>query len=81
MKTPFISYQPPPLPPPPPSSPFFFSNFAQPPPTIFFCLLHQISCDFLLHDIMDLQMLSLGTLVPQGPCGVFYATKRQFTEV
>ena len=35
----------------------------------------------LLNDIMDLHMPSLHILVTQDPCGVFYATKRQFTEV
>ena len=28
-------------------------------------------------DIMDLHLLNLGTLVPKGPCCVFYATMRQ----
>ena len=28
-------------------------------------------------DIMDLHMSSLGTLVPEGPCCVFYATRYQ----
>ena len=36
---------------------------------------------FLLNDTMDLHMSSLGTLVLQGPCGVFYATRHQFVDV
>ena len=36
---------------------------------------------FLLSDTMDLHMSSLGTLVLQGLCGVFYATRHQFAEV
>ena len=35
---------------------------------------------FLLDDMMDLYMSSHGSLVPQGPCGVFYATRHQFIE-
>ena len=36
---------------------------------------------FLLHDIIDLHMSSHGTLVSQGPCGVFDAKTHQFSEV
>ena len=36
-----------------------------------------IWCVILVNDIMDLFMSSLGTLVPEGPCCVFYATRRQ----
>ena len=32
-------------------------------------------CYFLLDNITNLCMLSLGTLVTQGPCGVFYTTR------
>ena len=68
-----------------------FSNFVQPPsplpchlqppaPLLFLRLnwwLRHIWCAVLLNDIMDLHMSSLGTLVPEGPWCVFYATKRQ----
>ena len=40
-----------------------------------------IRCVNLLYDIMDLHVPSLGSFVPWGHCGVFYATRRQFTEV
>ena len=33
--------------------------------------------DHATFDIMDLYLLNLGTLVPKGPCCVFYATMRQ----
>ena len=33
--------------------------------------------DVFSYDIMDLHMWSLGTLVPEGHCHVFYATRRQ----
>ena len=36
-----------------------------------------IWCAILLNDIMDLQMLSLGTLVPEGPWCVFYTKMHQ----
>ena len=36
---------------------------------------------YLLNGTMDLHMSGLGTLVPEGPCGMFYATRHQFTEV
>ena len=68
-----------------------FSNFVQPPsplpchlqppaPLLFLRLnwwLRHIWCAVLLNDIMDLHMSSLGTLVPEGPCCVFYATRYQ----
>ena len=41
---------------------------------------HATSDIILLND-MDLDKLSLGALVPQEPCGMFYATQYQFTEV
>ena len=31
----------------------------------------------LLNFIMDLHLSSLGTLVPEGPCCVFYVTRHQ----
>ena len=34
-------------------------------------------CFILLNDIMDLDMSSLGTLVPEEPCCVFYTTRHQ----
>ena len=40
-----------------------------------------LKCYFLLNDNMDLHMPSLGTLVPEGPWCVFYATRCQVTEV
>ena len=36
-----------------------------------------IWCAILLNDNMDLNMLSLGKLVPEGPWCTFYATRRQ----
>ena len=36
-----------------------------------------IRCAILLNDNIDLFMSSLGTLVPEGPGYVFYATRRQ----
>ena len=36
-----------------------------------------IWCAILLNDNMELHMSSLGTLVPEGPWCVFYATRRQ----
>ena len=73
---------------PPPAS---FSNFVEPLtlPSCFFCCLVSLTewmivphllCHFSFHDIMDLHMTSLGTLVPQGLCSAFYATRHQFTE-
>ena len=38
---------------------------------------HHIWCAILLNDNMDLHMSSLGTLVPERPWCVFYATRRQ----
>ena len=35
----------------------------------------------LLAILLDLHKLNLSTLVPQGSCSVFYATRRQFTVV
>ena len=35
----------------------------------------------MLNDNIDLHMLSLGTLVPEGPWCVFHATRLNFTEV
>ena len=42
-----------------------FSNFVQPPSS------------FLLNDIMDLNLSSLGTLVMAAYCCAFYATRHQ----
>ena len=33
--------------------------------------------NLLLNDIMDLHILEFGTLVLEGPCCMFYATRRQ----
>ena len=38
---------------------------------------HATYAAILPNDITDLQMSSLGTIVPEGPCCVFYVTKRQ----
>ena len=77
MKTPYNAY------------PLFIFNFVQPLAFSFCCLVFltkwaiapHLMCYVLLHDIMDLHMLSVGSLVPQGPCGVFYATRHHFNEV
>ena len=37
----------------------------------------RVTFDALFNDIVDLHLSSLGTFVPEGPCGVFYATRRQ----
>ena len=37
--------------------------------------------DFMDLNDMNLLMMNLGTLVSPGPCGVFYATWHQVTEV
>ena len=42
---------------------------------------NHIWCAILLNDNMDLQMLGLDTIVPEGPWCVFYATRVKFTEV
>ena len=83
MKT-TLYYLPNPLPP--------FSNFITPPPYFSLQtpppLLFLLSCwmgdratfdvfYFLLNYIMDLHMLSLGTVVPEGPWCVFYSTRHQ----
>ena len=41
------------------------------------CWLSHIRCANLLNGILGLHMLILSTLVPEGPCCVFYATRRQ----
>ena len=81
---PYIAY------PPPPSSFKFCPNPASLPspnstPTALFVDLFlwlngwslDISCVILLYDIMNRHILSLGTLVSEGPCCVFYAIRRQ----
>ena len=67
MKTPLYCLSPP------------FSNFLQPPP---YCLISlsgwvtmHIWCVVLPNDIMDLQVSTIGNLVPEGPCCVFYGNK------
>ena len=54
------------------------------PTALFVTLFHWLNgwfhhnwCVILLNDIMDLHMFSLGTIVPEGPCCVFYATKHR----
>ena len=67
-----------------------FSNFEPPlpptsPPTVYFVALflwqngwwHHILCGFFVNYILDLHMLTLGTLVAEGPCCVFQPTRRQ----
>ena len=67
--------------------PTLFQNFSQLDSLCFLVYLTEgaiaphLMCYFLINDIMDLYMSSLGTLVPQRLCGMFYATMRQFTEV
>ena len=39
--------------------------------------LQHIWCVFLVNDIVDIHMSSLGTLVPEEPCCVYYATRCQ----
>ena len=73
-------------------NPIFFKFCPTPPlspqnptPTVFSVVLflwlnglsRHIWCAILLNDNMDLQMSRLGTLVPEGPWCVFYATRRQ----
>ena len=50
-----------------------------PKPCSFCCLasLAECVCIILFNDIMDLNLLSLSTLVPVSPCCVFHATKHQ----
>ena len=43
-------------------------------------MLH-LMCYVLLNEILGLQMLGFGTLVPQGSCDVLYTTTRQFTKI
>ena len=71
--------------------PSLFQIFFNLPLTQLFLLLclfdlmgDRTTCDllFLLNDIKDLHISSLAaTLVPQVPCGVFYATRHQFIEI
>ena len=81
MKTPYIAYP----------TPFQIlpnpSSLSPPTPTptalsvVLFLQLNgwscHICCGILLNDIMDLHMSSFGTLVPEGPWCVFYATRHQ----
>ena len=59
----------------------FFSTFLI--PILFVALLLWLNvwphhtCVILLNDIIDLNLLSLGTIVPVAPCYVFYATRHQ----
>ena len=56
---------------PPPALPILFSCF-------FSWMGDDSRCDaILLNDNMDLYMLSLGTIVPEGPWCVFYATRHE----
>ena len=73
---------------PPPLSLFFQILLDLPLPRSICCLVsltewtiatHFMSY-FLLNEIMDLYMLSHGSLVPQRPYIVFYGTRHQFTE-
>ena len=53
----------------------------QPPPSLLFLWLtgwsRHIWCAMLLNYMMNLHMFSLGTLAPEGPWCVFYATRQQ----
>ena len=72
MKAPYIAYPPPSLLPPTPI-PTTLS-------IVLFLWLNGWSCHLccaILLNIMDLHMLSLGTLVSEGPSCKFYATRRQ----
>ena len=72
-RSPYITY-----PRPPPPNPFFkFCFISLNEWVVAPHLMCYLLCYVLLHCIMDLHMLSLGTLVPQGPCGVFYGTRCQ----
>ena len=61
--------------------------YLQPPPALFFLFFSMflwlkewschIWCAILLNDNIDLCMLSLGALVPEGPWCVFYTTRRE----
>ena len=83
MKIPYVAYLPffKFCPPPSPS----FQSPPTPTPTVLsvvlFLLLngwsHLIRCGILLNYIMDLHMLNLGILVPEGPWCVFSATRSQ----
>ena len=77
------------LPPPtqlPPLFQFFPDTCLKPPPPLLFlfpCFFNwnvwscHIWCIILLDNIMDPHMSSVVTLVPEGPWGVFFATKCQ----
>ena len=71
---PFLSYPFPHLSVPPAPTPTVLS-------VVLFLWLNRrscrISCTNLNNDNMDLYILSLGTLVPEGPWCVFYATRHQ----
>ena len=68
--------------------PYLYQILSNLSPALFCCLVSltewvimpHLMCYFLLHDIMDLHMSSLGTLVLQRFCGMFHATWHQFTE-
>ena len=57
--------------------PPFFKFCPLPPLPLLPCHL-RIWCAILLNDNIDLYMSSLGTLVPEGPWYLFYATRCQF---
>ena len=67
------------------SNPIHFLVFSNPTPTVLSVVLflwqnewsRHTWCAILLNDNMDLHMLSLGTLVPEGPWCVVYVTRRQ----
>ena len=59
-------------------SPFPFQILSTPPSLpLLPCHLH-IWCAILLNDNIDMYVSSLGTLVPEGPWYLFYATRCQF---
>ena len=68
--------------------PYLYQILSNLSPALFCCLVSltewvimpHLMCYFLVYDIMDLHMSSLGTLVLQRFCGMFHATWHQFTE-
>ena len=83
MKTPLHCLLPTPPPPPPP--PFLFQILSNTTQTCSFCSLISLAecvimphlTYYLLNDNMDLNLLSLGTLVPAARCFVFYLLRHQ----
>ena len=71
-------------PPPPPTTPTSLPPRTHSPTALSVVMFlwlngwsHHIWCVILVNNDMDLYMSSLGTLVPEGPWCLFYATRRQ----